>query len=77
MDRQRRGRRRDRHPAGTRRWARGISTVGAVAVGHAEQTVSLLTAGFSTADLDSRDLLAVFGGRIRAGSGASVDAGRY
>ena len=40
---------------------------GPVAVASAEQTLSLLQAGFSAAQLDSKDYAVVFGGRIRAG----------
>jgi hypothetical protein len=40
---------------------------GPVAVASAEQTLGLLQAGFSAAQLDSKDYAVVFGGRIRAG----------
>jgi parallel beta-helix repeat protein len=36
------------------------------ATGFAEQTINLLTAGFTAAQLDSNDYAAVFGGRIRS-----------
>ncbi len=49
---------------------------GAVEVGTAMQTVDLLAAGFSAAELDAQDLVAVFGGRIRAGSDTTADLGQ-
>ncbi len=39
---------------------------GNVAVGIAEQTVNLLSAGLNAAQLDSQNLIAVFGGRVRS-----------
>ena len=48
---------------------------GNVALGTASQTVDLIAAGYSVADLDSADLFAVFGGRVRAGDGFPRDAG--
>ena len=48
-------------------------TPGGVAVGMAEQTIDLLADGFSAAELDSSDLVAVFGGRVRMGDTANPD----
>jgi parallel beta-helix repeat protein len=49
---------------------------GAAAAGFAEQTVNLLTAGFTAADLDSRNFVALFGGRIRSASETPADTGQ-
>src|SRR5262249_34497091 len=46
------------------------------ATGFAQQTIDLLAAGFTTAQLDSQDFVTVFGGRIRSLSEAVVDRGQ-
>ena len=46
---------------------------GSVATGVAEQTINLLTAGFTTTQLDSQSLVAVFGGRVRSQNEAPID----
>jgi parallel beta-helix repeat protein len=46
------------------------------ALGWAEQTVDLLAAGFTTAQLDAEDFVAVFGGRVRSLAESVVDRGR-
>src|SRR6185503_15287656 len=48
---------------------------GSTAVNGVEQTVNLLTAGISAAAVDSQDLVAVFGGRIRSASETPTDRG--
>lgn len=50
-------------------------TAGAVVSGFVEQTVNLLSAGFAAADLDSRNLVATFGGRVRSTAEAIPDVG--
>jgi Ca2+-binding RTX toxin-like protein len=49
---------------------------GADAGGFAQQTIDLLTAGFSAAALDSRDLAVSFGGRVRTANEAAADTMR-
>src|SRR5262249_43707241 len=49
---------------------------GTGAVNAVEQTVDLLAAGFSAAELDSQDLVAVFGGRVRSAAEVSRDRGK-
>jgi hypothetical protein len=44
-------------------------------VGFAEQTVNLISAGLIPAQLDSRDLVVVFGGRVRSANEAVPDVG--
>ena len=39
----------------------------------AQQTISLLTAGYTPAQLDSQNLVVVFGGRIRSKSETAID----
>ena len=46
---------------------------GSIATGLAEQTVDLVAAGLSLAQLDSQNLVAVFGGRVRSKSEAPID----
>ncbi len=48
---------------------------GGIAEGFAEQTVDLLAAGYSTAQLDSQDLVIVYGGRVRSLSESPIDEG--
>jgi hypothetical protein len=48
---------------------------GTSAVNTVEQTVDLLAAGFSAAELDSQDLIAVFGGRVRSAAETPRDRG--
>ncbi len=47
---------------------------GNVAVGIAEQTVNLLSAGLNAAQLDSQNLIAVFGGRVRSVAESPIDS---
>lgn len=49
---------------------------GADVSGFAQQTINLLTAGFSASALDSRDLAVTFGGRLRTAGEAAADAMR-
>ncbi|HEY6565864.1 MAG TPA: right-handed parallel beta-helix repeat-containing protein, partial [Pirellulaceae bacterium] len=49
------------------------SVPGAVATGVAEQTINLLSAGFTAGQLDAQNLVAVFGGRIRSKAEAPID----
>ena len=49
---------------------------GNIQQGFAEQTVNLLTAGFTAGDLDSQDLVVVFGGRIRSFNELPRDQGQ-
>jgi parallel beta-helix repeat protein len=49
---------------------------GAVATGFAEQTVDLVAAGYSAAQLDSQTLVAAFGARLRSGNEFPPDDGR-
>lgn len=49
---------------------------GSTAQGRAAQTVDLVSAGFAAADLDSRDFVAVFSGRLRSSNEALVDQGQ-
>lgn len=51
-------------------------TAGPIAAGFAEQTINLLSAGFTPIDLDSQDFALVFGGRIRSAVEAKNDRGR-
>src|SRR5262249_47460295 len=44
--------------------------------GIAEQTVNLVSAGFTTAQLDAKNLSLVFGGRVRSGAEAPPDEGK-
>ncbi len=46
---------------------------GAVATGVAEQTIDLTAAGFTPAQLDSQNLVAVFGGRVRSKAENPID----
>ena len=46
---------------------------GNVAAGNAEQTINLLTSGFTTTQLDSQNLVAVFGGRVRSKLETPID----
>ncbi|MEQ1828011.1 MAG: right-handed parallel beta-helix repeat-containing protein, partial [Pirellula sp.] len=46
---------------------------GTVATGVAEQTINLLAAGLSSVQLDSQNLNAVFGGRVRSKNESSID----
>jgi hypothetical protein len=46
---------------------------GAVATGVAEQTIDLIAAGHSAAQLDSQNLVAVFGGRVRSKLETPID----
>jgi parallel beta-helix repeat protein len=46
---------------------------GAVATGVAQQTVDLIAAGHSAAQLDSQNLVVVFGGRVRSRADAPID----
>ena len=48
---------------------------GTVAAGVAEQTIDLLAAGYSPAQLDAQSLVAVFGGRVRSKAESPVDTG--
>ena len=50
--------------------------LGGVEVGYAEQAVDLIAAGFTAEQLDSRNLEAVFSGRIRSTAETPVDRGR-
>ncbi|HVT30147.1 MAG TPA: right-handed parallel beta-helix repeat-containing protein, partial [Lacipirellulaceae bacterium] len=52
-----------------------IFTAGTVVSGFVEQTVNLLTSGFTASDLDSRNLVATFGGRVRSAPEAVPDVG--
>ena len=51
-------------------------SAGDAAVGSALQTIDLMAAGFQVAQLDSQDLAAVFGGRIRAPDMSDPDVGQ-
>ncbi|MEX2185792.1 MAG: right-handed parallel beta-helix repeat-containing protein [Pirellulales bacterium] len=51
-------------------------TGGSAATGFAEQTINLLTQGFTAAELDSQDLVADFGGRIRSAAETPRDLGQ-
>ena len=48
---------------------------GTVATGVAEQTIDLLAAGYTPAQLDAQGLVAVFGGRVRSKAESPVDTG--
>ena len=49
---------------------------GDVEVSNATQTIDLIAAGFSAAELDAQNLVAVFGGRIRAANESATDQGQ-
>ncbi len=49
---------------------------GAVSQGYTQQTIDLAAMGYGDAELDSRDLVAVFGGRVRVASESPTDTGR-
>ncbi len=49
---------------------------GNIQQGFAEQTVNLLSAGFTTTQLDSQDLVLVFGGRVQSLSETTLDQGQ-
>src|SRR5262249_13823541 len=48
----------------------------AAAVGFATQTIDLIAAGFSAAEIDAQDLVAVFGGRVRSFDQLPPDRGQ-
>ena len=49
---------------------------GSVASGFAEQTINLVTAGYTAAQLDSNDFALVFGGRVRSLAETPADQGQ-
>ena len=49
---------------------------GPTPVGFAEQSINLITAGFTAAQIDSLSLAAVFGGRVRSAAETPVDQGQ-
>ncbi|MEY3231156.1 MAG: Bifunctional hemolysin/adenylate cyclase precursor, partial [Planctomycetota bacterium] len=55
----------------------GYFQAGNDAAGFAEQTINLLSAGYSPVVLDSQDLVLVFGGRIRSAAESPADRGQF
>ena len=50
---------------------------GSVALGYATQTIDLAASGFTAAQIDSRNLVVVFGGRVRVADETPTDKGTF